>query len=99
MGRRALPAVSSGLILLTAFTVGFATAAFATPVAVPAEIDYLVLDTALKQRFYTASGGRAVFWQGSANCGHLYATDPHLSRAAADVRLVSAADLQAALAL
>lgn len=99
MGQRKLPALLSGLILLTTIILAFAASAFAAQIEVPVEIDYLVLDAALKQRFYTGAGGRAVFWQGAANCGHLYATDPHFSQAGDDVRLVSAADLQAALAL
>jgi hypothetical protein len=87
------------LILLTTILLAFTVRVYAAQVEVPVEIDYLVLDAALKQRFYTAAGGRAVFWQGPANCGHLYATDPHFSQAGSDIRLISAADLQAALAL
>lgn len=99
MERCKLPARLSGLILLAVVAVAFSAPALATQIEVPVEIDYLVLDAALKQRFYTGAGGRAEFWQGPANCGHLYATDPHFGQAESYVRLVSAADVQAALAL
>ncbi len=99
MGRCKLPARLSGWILLVVVALAFSAPAPATQIEVPVEIDYLVLDAALKQRFYTGAGNRAEFWQGPANCGHLYAMDPHFGQAGSDVRLVSAADLQAALAL
>lgn len=77
----------------------FAPRARAAALEVPLNLDYLLLDAAVKQRFYTASGGRAQFWSGPDDCGHLYAANPHFSRSGEDVQLATQSDFQAALAV
>ncbi len=71
-----------------------ATPAAATPVAaehlvrIPVTIDYLALDDAMKQQFYT-DHGRAPLWNGSDDCQYFYAENPRFGRAGANVKLES----------
>jgi hypothetical protein len=75
------------------------TCARATQVEIPLNLDYLLLDAAVKQRFYTGPDERAELWNGADNCGHFYAIDPRLSRAGTNVQLATQSDFEAALAV
>lgn len=77
--------------------VASAARADAASISVPLKIDYMVLDAAIRQRLYTAPGGRAEFWRGSGDCGYFTAHDPRFSRAGAAVRVETAADVNLAL--
>jgi Transglycosylase SLT domain len=68
-------------------------AAHAAEVRIPLTIDYLSLTEALKQKMYTAPGGRAALWNGPNECQYLYAEHPAFARAAARVKLETAASL------
>ena len=75
------------------------TRALAVQIELPLNLDYLLLDAAVKERFYTGPGGHAQFWNDAGNCGHFYATNPRFGRSGPNVRLESQGDLEAAIAL
>src|SRR5438876_11735258 len=62
-----------------------ATRAGAVQLELPLKLDYLLLDAAMKQRYYSGPGGRAQLWNGDGNCGHFYAVNPRFSRSGPNV--------------
>jgi hypothetical protein len=90
--RAKLPVVA-WVILLAALC----TRSDAADIKVPLKVDYLVLDAALKQRLYTAAGGRAEFWKGPDGCGYFYAQNPRFGRNQAAVRLETDGNLNLGL--
>jgi hypothetical protein len=90
--RTKLPVVVC-MILLAALC----TRSDAADIKVPLNVDYLVLDAALKQRLYTAAGGRAEFWKGSDGCGYFYARNPRFGRNQAAVKLETDGNLNLGL--
>ena len=96
--RRPAGAVVAFVALIGAI-IAPAARADAALISVPLKVDYMVLDAAIRQRLYTAPGGRAEFWRGSGDCGYFTARDPRFSRNGATVRLETAADLNLALAV
>jgi hypothetical protein len=66
-------------------------------IRVPVEVDYLVLDAALKQRLYTAAGGRAEFWKGPDGCGYFYGRNPRFGRNQGAVKLETDGNLNLGL--
>jgi hypothetical protein len=87
---------STALALVLLLSARLASAA---QLNVPINVDYLLLDSGIRQRFYTGPNGTAELWNGSDNCGHFRATNPRFSRSGSDVRLDTNGDLEAALAL
>jgi hypothetical protein len=75
------------------------TRTLASQLEVPLDLDYRLLDAAVRQRFYAGPGGRAQFWSASDGCGHFYATNPRFSRSDQSVQLASQGDFEAAIAL
>lgn len=76
-----------------------ATRAGAVQLELPLKLDYLLLDAAVKQRYYAGPGGRGQLWNGDDNCGHFYADNPRFSRSGPNVQLESQGDFEAAIGL
>lgn len=89
------------LLFATCVTLMSATAGrlFAAQIEIPLDLDYLLMDASVKERYYTGPGGAAQFWSGLAGCGHFYATNPRFSRSGMNVQLDTQGDLEAAMTL
>ncbi len=83
----------------TALITGSAGRVLATQLEIPLDVDYLLMDAAVKQQYYRGPGGVAQFWNGISGCGHFYATNPRFSGVGMNVKLDTQGDLQAAMPL
>jgi hypothetical protein len=81
-------------LIVAAAALACAMQASAAEVRIPLTIDYLSLTESLKQKLYTGPGGRAPLWNGPNECQYLYAENPAFGRAAARVKLETAARLE-----
>jgi len=90
--RRGLVVPVAALLLLAA-----SAKARAAQVNVPLNLDYMVLDAAIRQRLYTGPGGRAEFWRSPGDCGHFYAQDPRFSRHSNTIQLRTNSNFSLAL--
>jgi hypothetical protein len=81
--RAKAPALRLWIIVTAAILLARPAPAHASQVRIPLTIDYLTLREALKQKLYTAPGGRAELWNGLNECQFLYAENPEFARATA----------------
>src|SRR5271155_6100366 len=91
------------IIVTVAIFLAHPSPAHASQVRIPLTIDYITLREALKQKLYTAPGGRAELWNGLSECQFLYAENPEFARAtaggAATVQLETANSLGLGVAM
>jgi hypothetical protein len=81
------------VILLLIIVLATTSIAFAAEVTIPLNIDYLILDEALKESMYTSPGDRAELWNGSDQCQFLDATDPRFSYGSGGLEFETTAEL------
>ena len=81
--RAKAPALRLWIIVIAAIFLARPAPVHASQVRIPLTIDYLTLREALKQKLYTAPGGRAELWNGLNECQFLYAENPEFARATA----------------
>jgi hypothetical protein len=73
--------------------------ATAAQINLPLDLDYMLLDSALRARFYAGPEGRADFFTGNDACQYLYGRNPRFSRDGSQVRLETNAELSLGLAM